>query len=274
MKKYRSLLMLYARQSALWLLVILLLLGCAQAALFSRAAKTAAPTAYAYTVLEDGTEEWLYGADPGLEMILQRSGVRWALLAAFVLLTAVLCQTGCAFGSRCGYTLERLPVSMQAQGMLQALYNGACYLALWGFETGLLWLLCARWCAGQAGSNALTIPLAFWRDGLLHGLLPLAEWPLWVRNFLLLAALSLAAAAFPRRQREGKLAVGTLFLAALTCGGFVTEVGMDALDAALIFLSVIDILYYGYFLLRKEAADDGTDPIPPSPEAGGPEAAV
>ena len=163
MKKYGSLLMLYARQSALWLLVILLLLGGVQAALFYRGTQLAAPVAYAYVAQPDGTEDWLYGADPGLETILQVSGARWALLPAFLLVTAVLCRTGCAFGSRCGYTLDRLRVSTRAQGLLQALYNGACYLALWGFETALFWLLCARWCAGQPGCSTACSP---WRNGL------------------------------------------------------------------------------------------------------------
>lgn len=274
MKKYGSLLMLYARQSALWLLVILLLLGGVQAALFYRGTQLAAPVAYAYVVQPDGTEDWLYGADPGLETILQVSGARWALLPAFLLVTAVLCRTGCAFGSRCGYTLDRLRVSSRAQGLLQALYNGACYLALWGFETALFWLLCARWCAGQPGANALTIPLAFWRDGLLHGLLPLAEWPLWVRNLLMLLSLSLATAAFPRRQRQGKLAVGPLFLATLTCGGFSSGMGMDVLDAAMIFTGVLSILYYGYFFLGKGVSDDESERFDPPAEEDRPEAAA
>ena len=90
MKKYGSLLMLYARQSALWLLVILLLLGGVQAALFYRGTQLAAPVAYAYVAQPDGTEDWLYGADPGLETILQVSGARWALLPAFLLYLAPL----------------------------------------------------------------------------------------------------------------------------------------------------------------------------------------
>ena len=96
MKKHSSVLMLLARSTIYRVLALLVLLAVIERVLFGRA-------------LPYGQ----FGED-GLKTCFSESYIVWAFGLYFLLLTALLCTTGCAFCSRTGDTLRRLRISEKA----------------------------------------------------------------------------------------------------------------------------------------------------------------
>ena len=107
MKKHSSVLMLLARSTIYRVLALLVLLAVIERVLFGRA-------------LPYGQ----FGED-GLKTCFSESYIAWAFGLYFLLLTALLCTTGCALGSRTGDTLRRLRISEKAVFLWQCGYN-AC----------------------------------------------------------------------------------------------------------------------------------------------------
>ena len=87
MRKHIAAAGLYVRMNILRVITILLITGTAEVLLFCRAASL---------------------PNTGLEDVIARSGVRWVMAAAFVLLTVQLCAAGGDRGGRQNYTLQRL----------------------------------------------------------------------------------------------------------------------------------------------------------------------
>lgn len=225
MRKHLSVLMLAARSSIYKVLGLLLLMtGLEGAALYLTLARSPA-----------------WGHPVSLEELIEQSRVSWILAAAFVLITAVLCLTGCEFGSKQGYTLRRLQISEKSVFAWQCVYNAACLVLLWAVQTGIALAFCA-WYTANAEPGTVTnqtLFLAFYRSGLLHSLLPLSDWLRWLRNFLLLLGLAMAAGEFPIRQRRGSWGKSIVFMLVVTIAFFTREMGSTGSDGTLIGLSLL-----------------------------------
>ena len=89
MKKHWSVFMLMARSSIYKVISVLCLMAVAEFGLFYGRMKV-----------------WAVGDTYNLEMMIDGSHVVWVFGAAFVLITLFLCQTGCGFSSKTGYTLR------------------------------------------------------------------------------------------------------------------------------------------------------------------------
>lgn len=196
MKKHLSILGLFARQTLLPVLGILLLTCGVQALSFHLSLRDA------LTAYEAGVGEGF----PQLEILLPRAAVYAYFALGFILITALLCLCTCQFRARSSYTLRRLSVSEHAVFLWQWVYNALIYLLLWLTQTAFTFALCRYYLAAapDAVISGQTMFLAFWRSEYLHALLPMADVALWIRNGLLLVTLSLAAAIFPFKQRRGK----------------------------------------------------------------------
>ena len=196
MKKHLSILGLFARQTLLPILGVLIFVSGIQWISFQLNLRHAL-TAYAADV----------GASfPQLEVLLPRSAVYAYFALGYLLITALLCLANCQFRTQTSYTLRRLSVGERTVFLWQWLYNARIYLLLWLCQVILSYALCLCYLnAAPADTIGVqTIFLAFWRSEFLHALLPLTDMALWIRNGFLLIALSLAAAIFPHRQRRGK----------------------------------------------------------------------
>jgi hypothetical protein len=210
MKKHLSVLMLFAR-STIWKLFALLLL-------------TAGAEVLLFCSLLPGA------ASP--EAAAGGKGMALVFAAAFVLLSAMLCLTGCDFGGKLGDTLGRLRISERAVYFWQSAYNLCCYFILWGFQTALSFGLC-EWYMAKADPAAVSgqsVFLAFYADGFLHSLLPLDEASRWVRNGCMLLSLGFSSAAAPLMQRRGKLAFSMLASAATALFVFTNPLGNPEKD--------------------------------------------
>lgn len=182
MKKYVSLLMLYAGATVPRLLALLGLTAAVETGLF-------------YAAMSPGRN---------LEEVFAASHISLVLAAAFLLLTLLL--TLPRFDAAQS-TFARLSLRPQAIFLCHALYAACCYLILWGFQVCLLMGL-FHWYGSQASEELFgpqSIVLTFYQIPLLHALLPLAHWSVYLRNFAFALTLGFAA-AFPN-TRPGKRVV-------------------------------------------------------------------
>jgi len=259
--KQKSIAMLWTHSVLPSVLLILLAVAAVQSVMFwqvlERTIETAEETAYA--IAENGgwaVEESLWRVN--FERVLVRSGFVWTAAAGFVLLCVGLCLPGCSFSSRTQYTLQRLSVSRRSVFFWQAGVNFSALALYWVWQilvaVGLFGLFCHL--AGDSAWGPQTLRLAFYRVGYLHGLLPLADWPRWMRTAVLIVSQSIALANFPARQRLGRLSFGAVFLTALLLIFF--SGGMAGLEAD-VFVTLCCVWTAGYIIytvLGKEPEDE------------------
>ena len=251
MKKHMSVLGLFIRSSLFPTLSILLLMGAVEA-LFFHLELNQALTAYTAGV---GT------GFPTLERMLDRSAVNVWFALAFLLTTVFLCLPGCAFRTQTGYTVARLSVSEAAVTFWQILCNVLMYLLLASAQTVIAYGLCQYYMsAAPAGfTSAQTVFLAFYRNEFLHALLPLADVSLWIRNGLLAAALGVAAASFPLKQRAKKISVMIVSLAAFAIVFFeqgIGNFGQIAINICILLIAICELLGFALGRVREEADED------------------
>lgn len=186
MRRYVSVLKLFARSTALWMLLVLVAMAAGEWLLFSAGLQSGAVT---------------------FDEAVEQSGMYWAFGAGFLGVTVLLCSPGCEAGSKVGYTLRRLSVSEKTVFLLQSGYAFLCYLLLWGVQLMVV-LFCWNSYAeiNPADVGGQTLFLSFYRSKQLLPLLPFDFVSLWIRNFVLMAGLSLTTAQLPFTQRRnGKM---------------------------------------------------------------------
>ena len=107
-----------------------------------------------------------------------------------------------------------------------------------------------------AGPQALMI--AFYRNGFLHALVPLADTAVWLRNAAMVLFLGLVSAWIPKRQREGKKRAG-LILTVLTIIWlpmvFQVE-GRDGVIAVMLFCGACAAALFIMAMFKKEEFDE------------------
>ena len=151
-----------------------------------------------------------------MEDAIDVSHLEWIAALAFLCLTLFLLRSS-GGSSRQDYTLLRLTVTDKQVFHLRALSFALCYLLFWAVQLMLTLVLCkifASMHSGEPGFGDQTAFLAFYRHPFLHSLLPMEELTRWLRNLMLLAGLSVAAAGFAGKQ-ERKISWSTLVLTAL-----------------------------------------------------------
>ena len=111
-------------------------------------------------------------------------------------------------GSRYGYTLRRLQIPETRVLLWSGVCNALCFACVWCVQlmasvgTAALHAADARYAEGAQG-----IFVDFYRSEFLHGLLPLADGYLWVRNVVFVLALGVLTAYMQlglRRKNGGR----------------------------------------------------------------------
>ena len=210
---------LYVRMNILRVITILLITVTAEVLLFCRAASL---------------------PNTGLEDVIARSGVLWVMAAAFVLLTVQLCAAGGDRGGRQNYTLQRLALQERTVTFWQMAVNALFYLLFWTLQGLALIILCAVVRDPGDVLSGQALFLACWRSPLLHGLIPMGEVLVWIRNAVFCAALGIVTAKFSWCRRRGKFGVGVLFAAAACLLFFPREVG-KAVEDTLVMLFLLTV---------------------------------
>ncbi len=229
MKKHISVFALYARSSLFPILALLFIMGGLELFLFWRAV-TGLPV----------DPNLLVGKS--IETLLTESRIPLIFGGAFVLLSVLLCMSGCGFGSRTAYTFDRLSISPGAIFVWQVVYNAVVYCIFWGAQLGLALLFCFLYVKGapSAAVSPQSVFLAFNCSSFLRSLLPLEDVLLWGRNLLFVFALALSTARFPVNRRSGKFGVSVLFMIP-TAFFFCEPLGDYAMSAVAIFPTVFVI---------------------------------
>ncbi len=204
MKKYVSLFALWTRQCVYKFFLLLLVMAAAEAGLF-------------YLQISAGKT---------LEQALENGHLGLAFAAAFFLLWALLCSTGCQGSGKLGYTLQRLRVSSRGEFVCHWLHNSVYFFLLWFAQTGIMLGLCEmhRYVSGvDYGPQAVL--LACYRVEFFHSLLPLADWGVYVCNCVMALALGAATAYFSVMERQGRRAAASVFLAVMCVSSFKRAMG-------------------------------------------------
>lgn len=176
----------------------------------------------------------------------------------FLLAAALLSATGCDMGARSGYTLRRLSISEHSVFVWQWVYNSLCFSLLWLTESLIAFLLCMFY-TKQADTSLIsgqTIFLAFYRNTLLHALLPLEDGFLWVRNLLFSVAVGAACSVLPYRQRRGKLGWEIAAVCATVLFAFPSELGNWEWNLIALFLLAFLLLEICVFVWGREGKTD------------------
>lgn len=134
---------------------------------------------------------------PRFEWIFAKSRIYIVFLAAFCLVAfALVLSHSETYGTRSGYTLKRLRVSQKHLFWVTSAYNFLCFILLFVVQVFAALWMCRLY---QERMPAELVPsqlefLAFYRTGLLHNLLPLADVEKWVMSLLMLLGVSVTAA--------------------------------------------------------------------------------
>lgn len=241
MRRHISVLMMYIRSSVYRVIVLLALMVSAQFLLF-------------WQSMKDYSAEYPIG----LERIFDRTLLPWTFGLMAVCLTVQLVYVGCNQGVKQSYTLKRLSISEKSVFIWQGICNMGCYLLLWMVQVMTAFALC-RWYLALAEPEFVsnqTIFLAFYRSKFLHGLLPLAESSIWVRNLFLVLGLGFASAYFPYLQRRGKFSIGVLLLLVISIIWFPRNVGIASGDFWVILCCAWVIGWIVYKVFIKEDEQD------------------
>lgn len=239
MKKYTSVLFLLARSTVYPILGVLVLMAAAEAALF-------------YHVMP------MAGERCGLETLVQQAHLSWVFAAAFLAVSVLLLRTGCARGTKVGYTLMRLSISERNIFVLQSIYNVLCYLLLWAVQVLLAMGLSTAYAAYAPADyvTGQTVFLAFYWNDFFHSLLPFEDIGIWLSNLTLLLSLGICTAQYPMGQRTGKNSPLVFVLMGAVLLLFIRGIGQLDTCAYLLLVSVICALFSCCMALRKEAQNE------------------
>ena len=195
-------------------------------------------------------------AREGLEAVLAAAHIGLIAAAVFLLLCAWLFYIGGEFSARQSYTIRRLSVSPLGGFLARWSACSACFVILWGAQTAAvigLCLLYRRFGPAELWSGQAVL-LASYRNEFVHGLLPLHDAVVWVRNAFLCLSLGAAAARMPSQTR--KIGIFPL-LAILTVCWFRHALGSFVLDLFLFLLGAIVIGVELYRAAARGEEDDG-----------------
>ncbi len=170
-------------------------------------------------------ETALFHRTPGapFEMKIEESRIHFVFLAALGAAFFLLIRMNRVLDNEGRYTVMRLKVTQAKLFATRTAYDVLCLLMLFGVQAGLVLWFAESY---RRMPGALVGPqmefLAFYRNGFLHGLLPMADWGKWVRNALMLLALGMEeAGGVGKRYRTTQ--VGVFILSA---AWFASPVGL------------------------------------------------
>lgn len=242
MRKYASVFGLFAKSSFIKILLAITAMAAAQIWIFTSLASKEL-TAYNMKL-----------SVANIETLIDRAPMGWIFGIAFVLISVLLCIPGTSFSSKTGYTLDRLSISSRSVFFCQAIYNLCIFFILWVAEVAVCFGLCLYYTevmpAEVIGNQSVF--LAFYRNKLLHSLLPLSDVWVWIRNAFLLIALSIATAEYPYKQRHKKAGISAIAMVIFTLVFFKTDIVNSFNTALIIVVSVINVIEMCYNFFSED----------------------
>ncbi len=218
MKKYISIFELLVRNTIYKILLVLIAMGVAQITMFQRTMQEWIPMDY-YDLDFQAMEHYT------LEYMVDKSNSVVFMGIAFVLVTVVLCRSGCNIGSKSSYTLQRLQVTEKGIFIMQSIYNSLCYVLLLCTQVGVFFAQSSLYAAQAGHVTNQTIFLAYYRNAFMHSILPLEGMMRWGVSVLMILGCGMSTAVFTHLQRRGKVAWSSFMVVACTLVGYKQELG-------------------------------------------------
>ena len=203
MKQYFSIFALSARTTLLKLIGVIVLMGIVEIGLFYFAIKNET-----YGVL--------------LETLMDDSFVQYAFAGGFILYFAILLNIfNGKHTSKAAMTTARLSVKETGVCWTMAIYNMCALVIFLAAQLGIVLILCQMYLHSDlAGDYQHTVFIAFYRNGMMHGLLPLEDYWTYVENAIFVVGLGICASYSAKKQRRGKQDILAVVVAAIVALAF------------------------------------------------------
>ena len=187
MKQYFSVFALSARSTLFKLIGIIILMGIVQIGMFYFAMRNES-----YGIL--------------LENLMQDSFVHYAFVAGFAAYMSILMNMfGGKHPTRAAMTTSRLGIKESGVCWTMAVYNMCMLVVFLAAELAIILILCKMYLSSHlAGVYQHTVFIAFYRNGLMHGLLQMEDYWTYVENFIFIVSLGICASCTAKKQRRGK----------------------------------------------------------------------
>lgn len=250
MKKYLSVFGLIARGSIYKVLACFILLISSERILFS-------------VKLNEALK--LYSLDFSmhqLETLIDKSFISVCFATCFVLIVLSLCLMGSEYSnSQISYTIKRLRISERNLFFCQTVYNIIIFISLWAVQAFTVCILSFQYVhiAPSEVVGNQTIFLAFYRNDLLHNILPISDITVWIRNIFTAIALGFTAAEFPYKQRRKKIGATIIAFALYTICFFTKELAntFNTFITIVVSIAIIGETLYTVFKQDEEVSDNG-----------------
>ncbi len=250
MKNYLSVFGLIARGSIYKVLICYILLMTSEILIFSAKLKDALK---------------LYSLDFSMkqfETLVDNSFISWCFAICFILIVVALCLMGSEYSnSQISYTIKRLRISERDLFFCQTIYNIIIFISLWAVQAFTVCMLSFQYVhlAPEEVIGNQTIFLAFYRNDLLHNILPISDIWVWIRNIFTAIALGFTAAEFPYKQRRKKIGATIIAFALYTIFFFVKELAntFNVFITIVVSIAIIGETLYTVFQQDEEVSDNG-----------------
>lgn len=191
---------------------------------------------------------WLPNGGDFSEMLTQ---ARFSFLfrCASGLLFAILAWQGMDARGQLGYTLRRLPLSEPAVTTVWAVLHTLCHMVLWAVQILVILILWRMW---PGANSILALFVTSYRDGFLHGLLPMQDVSRGVYAVLQWMALGAASAYGGSLQREGRRSALPLICLAVSMGCFPANYANEGLEIILLVAQGLLLAAMIFGIWRRE----------------------
>lgn len=241
MKQYFSVFALSARSTLARLIGVIILMGIVQVGMFYFAMRNES-----YGIL--------------LEDLMQDSFVHYAFVAGFaVYMTILMNMWGGKHPTKAAMTTSRLGIKEAGVCWTMALYNMCMLIVFLAAQLGIVLILCQMYMQSDlAGDYQHTVFIAFYRNGLMHGLLPLEDYWTYVENIIFIISLGICASCTAKKQRRGKNDITGAMASAFVALSFYSRA--DYYNSFTYGLIVIPFAAYAaYYISKGGALDEDED---------------
>lgn len=232
MKKYLSVAALYIRSSLYRVLLVILVMVACEGAVFGG-------------VLYSAVRESIDSREicpPNLETLVAYSHLGWICVAAFVIVFVLLMLAAGNSKSATRFTLKRLRIPDNHIFWIHAFTSMLYFFLFWAAQVVFLYVIAEIYvrCPIMPHTGQ-TVMMMFYRNGFWHGMFPLSDVLVHIRNVLLLAELGIATACFQPLWRQTRVLWEPYALMTVTITWFGIVPGEWMVGWLLIvFLGVVD----------------------------------
>lgn len=241
MKQYFSIFALSARATLAKLIGIIILMGVIEVGMFYNAIRQ-----NSYGIL--------------LENLMEDSLVIIPFGIGFVLYYVILINSfNGKHASKAAMTTTRLGIKESGVCWTMAVYNMCMLIVFLAAQLGIVLIMCQMYLRSDlAGDYQHTVFIAFYRNGMMHGLLPLEDYWTYVENIIYIVSLGICASYAARQERHGKRDILTALAAGIVALFFCRRVdyyGSFNLSLAVIFYAI----HAAYQISKGGALDEDED---------------